>query len=209
MASPGAYSQTSTSMPWLSIKQGFNTPKVEPPPKPATKPTLNSPKAPPKQDGPPAVIPGFKPSTAKGSTPAVFEYEKALNLLNAQGNINTTIQKLESDAAKYAADVQASAMTSAASTQADATKFAASAQAGAMMGVATTQAGATKYVADKELESALGVENIRSKGAIDLQGIINAGAANVENIRGEYNIKGKKVDRSTAILGGLVSAFNF
>lgn len=187
MASPGAYSQTSTSMPWLSIKQGFNTPKVEPPPKPATKPTLNSPKAPPKQDGPPAVIPGFKPSTAKGSTPAVFEYEKALNLLNAQGNINTTIQKLESDAAKYAADVQASAMTSAASTQ----------------------AGATKYVADKELESALGVENIRSKGAIDLQGIINAGAANVENIRGEYNIKGKKVDRSTAILGGLVSAFNF
>jgi tetrahydromethanopterin S-methyltransferase subunit G len=33
--------------------------------------------------------------------------------------------------------------------------------------------------------------------------------SNVENIRGEYGVKGKKIDRSTAILGGLVSAFNF
>ena len=177
--------------------------------KPVDKPVIDPPKAPPKEEGPPASIPGFTPSSAEGVTPAVFDYEKALNLINAQGNINTSIQKLESDAQKYAASVQASATASAASSQAEATKFAASVQANAMMGVATTQAGATKYVADKELESALGVENIRSKGAIDLQGIINAGTANVENIRGEYNLKGKKIDRSTAILGGLVSAFNF
>jgi hypothetical protein len=82
-------------------------------------------------------------------------------------------------------------------------------QTGAQKDIANTQAGATRYVADRELESNLGVENIRAKGAIDLQGIVNAGMERVEGIRGEYGIKGKKVDRSTAILGGLVSAFNF
>jgi hypothetical protein len=64
-------------------------------------------------------------------------------------------------------------------------------------------------VADRELESNLGVENIRAKGAVDLQKVVNTGMERVEDIRGEYGIKGKKVDRSTAILGGLVSAFNF
>jgi hypothetical protein len=129
----------------------------------------------------------FNYSTAEGFTPAEFDYQGALNLVNAQGNIDTQIANLNSDAAKYVSQLQTSAQKD----------------------IANTQAGATRYVADRELESNLGVENIRAKGAIDLQGIVNAGMANVENIRGEYGVKGKKVDRSTAILGGLVSAFNF
>ena len=140
-----------------------------------------------KPDGDPAVIPGFKPSTAAGDSPAVFDYKKGLDYINAQGNINTAIQKIESDANKYISELQF----------------------GAQKEVAGIQAGATRYVADRGLESNLGVENIRSKGAIDLQGVINAGAANVENIRGGYGVQNKKIDRSTAILGGLVSAFNF
>ena len=140
-----------------------------------------------KPEGELAVIPGFKPSTAAGDSPAVFDYKKGLDYINAQGNINTNIQKIESDANKYISELQF----------------------GAARDIANTQAGATRYVADRELESNLGVENIRAKGAIDLQGIINAGAANVENIRGGYGVQGKKIDRSTAILGGLVSAFNF
>jgi hypothetical protein len=54
-------------------------------------------------EGDPAIIPGFKPSTAEGDNPAVFGYEQNLSLLNAQGNIDTQITKLNSDAAKYMA----------------------------------------------------------------------------------------------------------
>jgi hypothetical protein len=117
--------------------------------------------------------------------PAEFDYQSALNLVNAQGNIDTQIANLNSDASKYITQLQV----------------------GGAKDVANMVTA--KYVADRELEGNLGVENIRTKGAIDLQGIVNAGMANVENIRGEYGVKGKKVDRSTAILGGLVSAFNF
>ena len=123
----------------------------------------------------------------EGMYTANFKHQAQLNFINAQGNIDTQIANLNADAAKYVSQLQTSAQKD----------------------IANTQAGATKYVADRELESNLGVENIRAKGAIDLQGIVNAGMANVENIRGEYGVKGKKVDRSTAILGGLVSAFNF
>jgi hypothetical protein len=134
-----------------------------------------------------AEVPGYGSSEAEGMFPAVFDYQSALNLVNAQGNIDTQIANLNSDASKYITQLQV----------------------GGAKDVAGIQSGTAKYVADRELESDLGVENIRTKGAIDLQGIVNAGMANVENIRGEYGIKGKKVDRSTAILGGLVSAFNF
>ena len=169
-----------------------------------------------KPEGEPAVIPGFKPSEAEGLTPAVFDYEKALGLINAQGNIDTSIKNIEADANKYISDLQFGASKDIAGIQAGAAKDVASTQAGAVRYGADQElagegvkAGATRYIADRQLESDLGVENIRTKGAIDLQGIINAGAANVETIRGEYNVKGKKVDRGTAILGGLVSAFNF
>ena len=131
--------------------------------------------------------PEYGYSTAEGFIPAEFDYQSALNLVNAQGNIDTQIANLNGDVAKYVSQLQT----------------------GAQKDIANTQAGATRYVADRQLDSNLGGENIRAKGAIDLQGIINAGMANVENIRGEYGVKGKKIDRSTAILGGLVSAFSF
>ena len=124
---------------------------------------------------------------ATGMYPSQFDAQAALNLVNAQGNIDTQIANLNSDASKYITQLQV----------------------GGAKDVAGIQSGTAKYVADRELEGNLGVENIRTRGAIDLQGIVNAGMANVENIRGEYGVKGKKVDRSTAILGGLVSAFNF
>ena len=131
--------------------------------------------------------PRFRFPAAEGVTPAEFDYQSASNLLNAQGNIDTQIANINSDAARYVTELET----------------------GAQKDVASTQAGATRYVADRELESNLGVENIRAKGAVDLQKVVNTGMERVENIRGEYGIKGKKVDRSTAILGGLVSAFNF
>ena len=134
-----------------------------------------------------AEVPGYGFSGGEGMFPAEFDYQSALNLVNAQGNIDTQIANLNSDASKYITQLQV----------------------GGAKDVAKIQGGTAKYVADRELEGNLGVENIRTKGAIDLQGIVNAGMANVENIRGEYGIKGKKVDRSTAILGSLVSAFNF
>ena len=134
-----------------------------------------------------AEVPGYGSSEAEGMFPAEFDYQSALNLVNAQGNIDTQIANLNSDASKYITQLQV----------------------GGAKDVANIQGGTAKYVADRELEGNLGVENIRTRGAIDLQGIVNAGMANVENIRGEYGVKGKKVDRSTAILGGLVSAFNF
>ena len=140
-----------------------------------------------------AELPGYGSSEAEseaainGMYPGVFDYTGANNLLVTQGNIDTQIANLNSDASKYITQLQV----------------------GGAKDVANIQGTTAKYVADRELEGNLGVENIRTKGAIDLQGIVNAGMANVENIRGEYGIKGKKVDRSTAILGGLVSAFNF
>ena len=129
----------------------------------------------------------FSFSDAQGFTPAEFDAQSALNLVNAQGNIDTQIANINSQASRYIAELQT----------------------GASKDVANIQAGATRYVADRELEGALGTERIRTKGAIDLQKIVNAGLENVENIRGEYGIQGKKIDRSTAILGGLVNAFNF
>ena len=112
-----------------------------------------------------AELPGYGSSEAQGMIPAVFDYQSALNLVNAQGNIDTQIANLNSDASKY---------------------------------ITQLQVGGSKDVA-----------GIQTKGAIDLQGIVNAGMENVENIRGGYGIKGKKIDQKTAILGSLVSAFNF
>ena len=112
-----------------------------------------------------AEVPGYGFSGGEGMFPAEFDYQSALNLVNAQGNIDTQIANLNSDASKY---------------------------------ITQLQVGGAKDVA-----------GIQTKGAIDLQGIVNAGMENVENIRGGYGIKGKKIDQKTAILGSLVSAFNF
>ena len=140
-----------------------------------------------------ADLPGYGSAEAEsqaainGMYPNVFDYTGANNLLVTQGNIDTQIANLNSDASKYITQLQV----------------------GGAKDVANIQGGTAKYVADRELEGNLGVENIRTKGAIDLQGIVNAGMENVENIRGEYGIKGKKIDQNTAILGSLVSAFSF
>jgi len=134
-----------------------------------------------------ADLPGYGSSEAQGMFPAVLDYNALIGSINAQGNIDTQIAGMNAESAKNITQLQV----------------------GGSIDVANIQGDTAKYIADRELESALGVENIRTKGAIDLQGIINAGMANVENIRGEYGVKGKKIDRSTAILGSLVSAFNF
>jgi hypothetical protein len=134
-----------------------------------------------------ANVPSSSFSSATGLNPAVFDYQAASNLLNQQGNIDTQIANINSDASRYISELQV----------------------GGAKDVANIQADATRYVADRGLESDLGVENIRAKGAVDLQKIVNAGMERVENVRGEFGVQGKKIDRSTAILGGLVSAFNF
>ena len=118
-----------------------------------------------------ADLPGYGSAEAEsdaainGMYPNVFDYTGANNLLVTQGNIDTQIANLNSDASKYITQLQ--------------------------------------------VDSAKDVAGIQTKGAIDLQGIVNAGMENVENIRGGYGIKGKKIDQKTAILGNLVSAFNF
>ena len=223
-------------------------------------PVITNPPVPKEEkEGDPAEIPDFKSSTAEGDTPAVFDYKKGLDYINAQGNINTNIRRLETESDNYIAGLQYGAAENIATTQAGAEKYAADqALAGEGVRSGTTKyvadqglagenvrastsryladqelagenvrAGTTKYVADqglagenvrastsrylsdRQLESDLGVENIRAKGAIDLQGIINAGASNVETIRGEYGLKGKQIDRNTAMFNSLISSFNF
>jgi hypothetical protein len=140
---------------------------------------------------PSSPVPSFSSSSSfgssTGSTPAEFDYRSTLNLVNAQGNIDTQIARLNSEAASNVARIRA----------------------GSDVDVARLAKEAEVYRADRGLEASLGVENIRSKGAIDLQKIINEGDERVENIRGTFGLKGKGIDRGTAILSGLVSAFNF
>ena len=51
---------------------------------------------------------------------------------------------------------------------------------------------ARKYVADRAGQSAEAVENIRAKGNLDLQAIVNAGLKDVENIRGQFGVEQEK-----------------
>lgn len=134
-------------------------------------------------------LPDFSFFGEEGFTPAEFDYQSAANLVNLQGNIDTRIAELNTETAETVAEI-------------------------GFRGSRYTETGdkefaGQKYMADRDKEARLGVENIRAKGAIDLQAIVNAGNREVENIRGEYGLKGKKIDRSTAVLGGLVNAFNF
>lgn len=156
----------------------------------------------------------------EGFIPAEFDYQSALNLVNAQGNIDTQIANLNADAAKEVERIRGKSAVDVAGIEAGASRYQADRALESALGVenirakgavdvAGIEAGATRYQADRALESALGVENIRAKGAIDLQGIVNAGLERVENIRGEYGLKGKMIDRGTSIYAGLVNAFNF
>jgi hypothetical protein len=53
-----------------------------------------------------AEVPGYGSSEAQGMFPAEFDYQSALNLVNAQGNIDTQIANLNSDASKYITQLQ-------------------------------------------------------------------------------------------------------
>jgi hypothetical protein len=132
-------------------------------------------------------IPSSSFGSSGGSTPAEFDYKSTLNLINAQGNIDTQIARLNSEAASNVAKIKA----------------------GSDVDVARLGKESEMYQADRGLEAALGVENIRSKGAIDLQKIMNEGNERVETIRGTFGLKGKGIDRGTAVLSALTSAFNF
>jgi hypothetical protein len=137
--------------------------------------------------GPFSPVPSSSFGSSGGSTPAEFDYKSTLNLINAQGNIDTQIAKLNSEAASNVAKIKS----------------------GSDVDVARLGKESEIYQADRGLEAALGVENIRSRGAIDLQKIMNEGNERVETIRGTFGLKGKGLDRGSAILSALTSAFNF
>jgi hypothetical protein len=139
--------------------------------------------------GPFSPVPSSSSSfgSSTGFTPAEFDSRSALNLVNAQGNIDTEIGKLNSDAAKSVARIQSRASNYAADRDAE----------------------SKQYASDRSKEASLGVENIRSRGAINLQKIVNKGNERIETIRGTFGLKGKGIDRGTAVLSALVSAFNF
>jgi hypothetical protein len=148
---------------------------------------------------PSVTIPGYgTPSAEEFLNPAVYQGTLAQNLgiLTAQGGLD--IANVNKDALIAVERIKKSSTLDISQLNLEGIKYA-----------SDRDLEGTKYASDRQLEGVLGAENIRAKGAIDLQGIINAGTANVENIRGEYGIKGKKIDRSTAILGSLVSSFNF
>jgi hypothetical protein len=132
-------------------------------------------------------VPSASFGSSTGSTPAEFDFRSALNLVNAQGNIDTEIGKLNTDAAKSVARIQSRASNYAADRDAE----------------------SKQYASDRSKEASLGVERIRSRGAIDLQKIMNEGNERVESIRGTFGLKGKGLDRGTAVLSALTSAFNF
>jgi hypothetical protein len=158
--------------------------------------------------------------SSTGSTPAEFDFRSALNLINAQGNIDTEIARLNSEAASNVAKISAKSDAKVARVGAKSEKYQADRGLEAALGTASIRAGSDVdvarlgkesevYKADRDLEAALGVENIRSRGAIDLQKIMNEGNERVESIRGTFGLKGKGLDRGSAILSALSSAFNF
>jgi hypothetical protein len=158
-------------------------------------------------------IPSYEYSNGTGYlSPVEFDAQQRINEINSLGNINANIANIQAESQKKITKLNNKTQLKVANKQmkvglagAEAVKYTAD------QGLAgeNVRADATRYIGDRQLESNLGVENIRAKGALDLQGIVNAGMERVEGIRGEYGIKGKKVDQNTAILGSLVSAFSF
>ncbi len=165
-------------------------------------------------------IPGFTGSSMEGLNPAVFEGLLAQNLASLGGNISADVARIMSAAEVEKAKIVNRGLLKSTQITADSSDYATEAEE-----------RSKKYDSDRQLEGILGaenvrskgaidlqaiinagttnIENIRSRGAIDLQGIVNTGAANVENIRGKYGVEGKKIDRRAAILSSLTSAFNF
>lgn len=130
------------------------------------------------------------------------------------------VENIRQTGAANIANIQKEASNYAADSEKDWRKFSASKDTEAKLGAAQAQK-----------EAILGAENIKAKGALDLQPIINAGLANVARlnkeaalgtaeITGKYGVEEEKVRGMSAkdvakiqsrgnVFGSLVSAFNF
>jgi hypothetical protein len=149
---------------------------------------------------------GTGPRTMSQST---YDYEYASGLANIRGDIEKQLEVLRGAGAENIANISA----------------------GAQRYGYDADERARKYVADRAGQSAEAVENIRAKGNIDLQAIVNAGlkdvaeiqgltSRDVEKIRGEFGVKQEETrqagSRDIARIGGkagiyqgLMGAFNF
>jgi len=117
-------------------------------------------------------IPGFTGSSAEGYNPEMFEAILAQNLASLGGNISADVARIMSAAEVEKAKIANRGLLKSTQITADSSDYATEAEE-----------RSKTYDSDRQLESILGAENVRSKGAIDLQAIINAGATNIENIR--------------------------
>jgi hypothetical protein len=149
---------------------------------------------------------GGGPRTMSQST---YDYEYASGLVNLENDTRKQLEILRGASAEKIADISA----------------------GAQRYGYDADERARKYVADRAGQSAEAVENIRAKGNIDLQAIVNAGlkdvaeiqgltSRDVEKTRGEYGVKQEETrqagSRDIARIGGkagiyqgLMGAFNF
>jgi hypothetical protein len=138
-----------------------------------------------------------------------YDYKSAYGLGELEGQIRTNLQKLQGASAETIAGISA----------------------GAQRYGYDADERARKYVADRAGQSAEAVENIRAKGNLDLQAIVNAGlkdvteiqgqtSRDVEKTRGEFGVKQEETrqagSRDIARIGGragiyqgLMGAFNF
>jgi len=100
-----------------------------------------------------------------------------LDQIAAAGNVQANIQRLINSANMYAADSTAKWQMYGADAAKDATIYSADAQ---------ERTG--KYVADTDRASKREVETIRGDFGLQLQNIVNAGAKEVEAVKGEYQL---------------------
>ena len=123
-----------------------------------------------KEGGP--KTPGFTGSSMEGYNPAMFEGILAQNLASLGGNISADVARIMAASEIEKAKIANRGLLKSTQITAESSDYATDAEERSDI-----------YESDRQLESILGAENIRSKGAVDLQSIINAGAANVESIR--------------------------
>ena len=138
-----------------------------------------------------------------------YDYKYAYGLGELEGQIRTSLQKLQGESAEKIAGISA----------------------GSQKYGYDADERARKYVADRAGQAAETVENIRAKGNLDLQAIVNAGlkdvadiqgqtSRDVEKTRGEFGVKqeetrqagGRDIARiggRAGIYQGLMGAFNF
>lgn len=154
----------------------------------------------------------FDPGDGSGPrtmSQATYDYEVASGLANLENDTRKQLEILRGASAENIAGISA----------------------GAQRYGYDADERARKYVADRAGQSAEAVENIRAKGNLDLQAIVNAGlkdvadiqgqtSRDVEKTRGEFGVKqeetrqagGRDIARiggRAGIYQGLMGAFNF